>query len=172
MPMPARVTSSPDSRLPMWAKWVLSFGVGAVLLAALIIYVDHHNTDSPPSQNLAVQTRANREAALVVARDQSPRIARLAAQAGPHAGIVHAVRVAMSHLVGRGTIPGPLQHVRCTRHAGGAGRLGFSCVATANDVNYDFLGVVNVPARQIIYCKRDEPPVPSMNIPVSTRCQA
>jgi hypothetical protein len=50
--------------------------------------------------------------------------------------------------------------------------LGYSCVATANDVNYDFLGVVNVPAHQLTYCKRDEPPVPSMNIPVSPRCVA
>ena len=25
----------------MWAKWALSFGVGAVLLVALVIYVDH-----------------------------------------------------------------------------------------------------------------------------------
>jgi hypothetical protein len=45
-------------------------------------------------------------------------------------------------------------------------------VATAADVNYDFLGVVDVPAHRLTYCKRDEPPVPSMNIPVSRRCVA
>jgi hypothetical protein len=32
--------------------------------------------------------------------------------------------------------------------------------------------VVNVPAHRLTYCKRDEPPVPSMNIPVSRRCVA
>jgi hypothetical protein len=155
----------------MWAKWVLSFGVGAVLLVALIIYVDHHNTDSPPSQNLASQTRANREAALVVERDQAPRVIRLAAGLSPRAGMTRTVRATMSGLIGKGVIDGPLQRVRCTPHRGGD-RIGLSCVATANDVNYDFVGVVDVPARQLTYCKRDEPPVPSMNIPVSARCHA
>lgn len=156
----------------MWAKWVLSFGVGIVLLVAMIIYVNHHNTDSPPSQNLAAQARANREAALVVARDQAPHVGRLAAGARARAGIVHTVRATMSNLIAKGAIPGPLQRVRCTHSGGRAVRLGFSCVATANNVNYDFLGVVDVRARRITYCKRDEPPVPSQDIPVSARCRA
>lgn len=156
----------------MWAKWALSFGVGAVLLVALIIYVDHHNTDSPPSQNLAAQTRANQEAALVIERDQAPRVVALRRGATPANGLIGAVRATMSGLITRGTIDGPLQKVRCTRHGGGAGTPAFSCVATAADVNYDFLGVVNVPAHRLTYCKRDQPPVPSMNIPVSRRCVA
>ena len=155
----------------MWAKWVLSFGVGAILLVALIIFVDHHNTDSPPSQNLASQARANREAALVIKRDQAPQVIRLAAGLSPRAGMTRTVRAAMSGLIAKGIVDGPLQHVRCTPHRSG-GRIGLSCVATANDVNYDFVGVVDVPVRRLTYCKRDQPPVPSMNIPVSARCQA
>ena len=156
----------------MWAKWVLSFAVGAILLVALIVYVDHNNTDSPRSENLAAQTQANREAALVVQRDQEPHVITLRHGATPVTGITGAVRASMSNLVNRGIIDGPLQKVRCTRHGGGAGTPAFSCVATANDVNYDFLGVVSVRARRLTYCKRDEPPVPSMNIPVSPRCIA
>jgi hypothetical protein len=156
----------------MWAKWVLSLAVGAILLAALIIYVDNHNTDSPPSQNLASQTQANREAALVIERDQAARVVKLGHRVTPVTGLKRAIHGTMSGLINRGTIDGPLQRVRCTRHGGGTGTLGYSCVATANDVNYDFLGVVNVPAHQLTYCKRDEPPVPSMNIPVSPRCVA
>jgi hypothetical protein len=151
---------------------VLSFAVGAILLVALIIYVDHHNTDSPPSQNLAAQTRANQEAALVIERDQAPHVITLSGGATPAKGMVAAVHATMSGLVNRGIIDGPLQKIRCTRHGGGAGTPAFSCVATANDVNYDFVGVANVRARRLTYCKRDEPPVPSMNIPVSPRCVA
>jgi hypothetical protein len=155
----------------MWAKWVLSFGVGAILLIALIIYVDNHNTDSPPSNNLAAQTRANHEAELVVERDQTPHVIRLARGTSGHAGMVRAVRATMSALVAKGLIDGPLQHVRCASHPAGD-RLGLSCVATAAEVNYDFVGVASLPAYRLTYCKRDEPPVPSMNIPVSPRCQA
>jgi hypothetical protein len=156
----------------MWAKWALSLGVGAVLLVALIIYVDHHNTDSPPSQNLAAQTRANQEAALVIERDQAPHAITLRHDATPVKGLIGAVRATMSDLINRGIIDGPLQKVRCTRRGGGAGTPAFSCVATAADVNYDFLAVANEPAHRLTYCKRDEPPVPSMNIPVSPRCVA
>lgn len=171
--MPSSARPAPRPHPPMWARWVLSFGVGAVLLVALIVFVDHHNTDSPPSQNLAAQTRANREAELVVERDQAPQVTRLASGLSARAGMVHAVRATMSGLIARGIVDGSLQRVRCARHGtAGSDRLGFSCVATANDVNYDFVGVVDVPARRLTYCKRDVPPLPSMNIPVSARCEA
>jgi hypothetical protein len=168
VPQPAR--SLPRLQLPLWAKWVLSFAVGAVLLVALIIFVDHNNTDSPRSQNLAAQTRANQEAALVVERDQAPHVIKLRHDATPVTGFIGAVRATMTDLVNRGIVDGPLQKVRCTRHGGGAGAPALTCVATANDVNYDFVGVVNLREHRLTYCKRDEPPVPSMNIPVSPRC--
>jgi hypothetical protein len=155
----------------MWTKWVLSFGVSAILLVALVLFVNHHNTDSPSSQNLAAQTRANREAALVVERDQAPHVIRLASGVSPRSGMVHAVRAIMAGLVNTGLIDGPLQRIRCTTHGTGD-RLGLSCVATASDVNYDFAGVASLPAHRLTYCKRDEPPVPSMSIPLSPRCRA
>ena len=154
----------------MWAKFVLALGVGAILMVALIIYVDHNNTDSPPSENLAAQTKANREADLVVQRDQAPHVVRLTHGVGPRTGFVHTVRGAMNNLIGKAIVDGPLQRVRCTRHQGGPGTVAFICVATANDVNYDFVGVVNPASRRLTYCKRDEPPIPSQNVPVSPRC--
>jgi hypothetical protein len=45
-------------------------------------------------------------------------------------------------------------------------------VATAADVNYDFVGAVDIPARQLTYCRREPPPVPSEKIPVSPACTA
>jgi hypothetical protein len=86
--------------------------------------------------------------------------------------MTRAVHATMSGLINRGIVDGPLQKVRCTRHGGGAGTPAFSCVAAADDVNYDFVGVADVRAHRVTYCKRDEPPVPSMNIPVSPRCVA
>jgi hypothetical protein len=156
----------------MWAKLALSLGVGAILLVALVIFVNHNNTDSNQTLTPSEQAKVNREAALVVAQDQAPRSVTLTRAESPRAGFVRTVHATMSGLVTKGVIDGPLQRVRCTRHGGGAGRLGFSCVATANNVNYDFVGVVDVPARQLTYCKRDVPPVPSQNIPVSARCTA
>ncbi|MGH2892003.1 MAG: hypothetical protein ACRDPM_01870 [Solirubrobacteraceae bacterium] len=156
----------------MWAKFALSLGVAAILLVALIIFVNHNNTDSNRALTPAEQAKVNREAALVVAQDQAPRVVMLARGESPRAGFVRAVHATMSGLVSKGVIDGPLQRVRCRRHGGGASRLGFTCVATANNVNYDFVGVVTMPARRLTYCKRDAPPVPSQNIPVSTRCTA
>jgi hypothetical protein len=163
---------SPRERFPMWTKFALSLGVGAILLAALIIFVDHNNTDSNRTLTPSEQAKVNREAERVVAADQAPHVVTLTGAESPRAGIVRTVRATMSSQVNRGLIDGPLQRVRCTRHGGAAGRRVFSCVATADNVNYDFVGVVDVTARQLTYCKRDEPPVPSHDIPLSPRCTA
>jgi hypothetical protein len=156
----------------MWAKFAVSLGVGAILLVALIIFVNHNNTDSNKTLTPSEQAKVNREAALVVAADQAPRVVRLTGAESPQAGLVRTVRTAMSSLINKGVVDGPLQRTRCTRHGGSAGRLAFSCVATANNVNYDFAGVVDTRTHQLTYCKRDEPPVPSQDIPVSPRCTA
>ena len=154
----------------MWAKFALSLAVGAILLVALIIFVNHNNTDSNQTLTPSEQAKVNREAERVVAADQAPHIVRLTGAGSPKAGVVRTVHAAMSTLIKRGVIDGPLQRTRCTRHGGEAGRPAFSCVATANDVNYDFVGVVDVAARRLTYCKRDVPPVPTEDIPVSPSC--
>ena len=156
----------------MWAKFVASFAVGAILLVALIIFVNHNNTDANQSLTPSEQAKVNREAERVVAADQAPEVATLTAATSPRKGFERTVHAAMTTLINRGLVDGPLQRVRCTRHGSGSGRLAFSCVATANNVNYDYVGVVDVGAHQLTYCKRDEPPVPSEDIPVSPSCTA
>jgi len=153
--------------LPLWARYVLSFGVAAALLVALVLFVERHNSDGPASTNKNAEVRANREAAILEAQDQTPRVMTLRAATGARGGIVSAVRGDMSRRVQDGSIAGPLQRVRCV---GGRTRAAFSCTATAADVNYDYLGVVDTGARHVTYCRRDPPPVPSENIPVSPRC--
>jgi hypothetical protein len=154
----------------MWARFAVSLGVGVVLLVALIVFVEHNNTDSNRTLTPSEQAKVNREAERVVAADQAPHVVTLTGAGSPRAGFVRTVRATMATLVQQGLIDGPLQRVRCTRHGGGAGRPAFTCIGTANDVNYDFVGVVDTRAHRLTYCKRDEPPVPSQNIPVSPRC--
>jgi hypothetical protein len=154
----------------MWAKFAVSLGVGAILLVALIIFVNHNNTDTNRTLTPSEQAKVNREAELVVAADQAPHDVALTASEGARDGFVRTVRTEMKSLINKGVIDGSLQRARCTRHGGTKNRQVFSCVATADNVNYDFVGVVDVAAHQLTWCKRDEPPVPSQNIPVSPRC--
>lgn len=160
------------SRPPLWARWTLALGIGALLLVALILFVEHNNSDSEANQNPAAVARANREARVVVEQDQAPHTAALKPGAAPRAGVTAAVRADMDAMVATGTIEGPLSHVRCTHTGDHAGRALFRCTAVAGGVNYPFLGAIDARTRQVTYCKRDEPPVPSMNIPVSSRCTA
>ena len=162
----------PHLRPPLWARWVLSLGIGLILLLALILFVEHNSNDSQATQNPAAVARANREAAAVEARDQLPHVAAVAPGAGGHAAIAKAVRGTMSGLVNRGIIQGPLGRVSCTQTGAHDGRRAFRCRAVAGGVNYPFVGVVDSGARRVTYCKRDEPPVPQLNIPVSRRCLA
>jgi hypothetical protein len=153
-------------RPPLWARWALSVGVGLIVLAALIVFVENNNGNSEATQSPAAVARANREAAVVVAQDQAPHVAAIPPGAGAHAAIVRAVRSDMTTMINNGVVEGPLTRVTCTH----AGKAAFHCTAVAAGVNYPFLGVANPAARQVTYCKRDEPPSPALNIPVSRRC--
>ncbi len=170
-------TSQPPSprprvRFPMWTRWALSLGVGVILLVALVLFVSNHNSDNLATQSPKALARANREAEIVVAQDQAPHVFRLASSADPHAAIVGVVRADIKRRINLGVIDGSLQRVVCRAAGGPATRPGFSCTATVSDVNYQFLGVVDRPAGKLTYCKRDAPPVPSQNIPISPRCRA
>jgi hypothetical protein len=156
----------------MWAKFAVSLTVGAIVLVALIIFVSHNNTDSNQTLTPSEQAKVNKEAAVVVAADQAPHVVTLARGESPDTGMARTIRATMSSLVNRGFLDGPLQRVRCARHGGHAARPAFSCVATAADVNYDFVGVVDVPSRHLTYCRREPPPVPTDKIPVSLACTA
>jgi len=154
----------------MWAKFAVSLGVGVILLAALIVFVNHNNTDSNQTLTPSEQAKVNREAELVIAADQAPHVVILTAGESPRAGFVRTVRATMSGFINKGIIDGPLQRAHCRRHGGAAGRLAFLCVATANDENYNFLGVVDVAAHRLTFCRREPPPVPTDKIPVSPAC--
>jgi hypothetical protein len=158
---------------PLWQRFALSLFVAAVLVVAMVLYVNGHNTNSPTSTNPAAAVQANRDAEILIAQDQAPRSAILARGQSPAAGLERSVHARMAGQVKAGSIDGALHPARC--HAVGsrtASRRPFSCSIVAGGVTYPFLGVVDTARRRITYCKRDQPPVASDDIPVSARCRA
>lgn len=158
---------------PVW-QWIAALGGACAFVVALIVFVDRESAAS--NQPAGVQPSAlaeqNREARIVVGQDQQPHVVALRRGVAPEAALRGAVTAYMLGQVRRGAIPGPLTRVRCTAARGGgtSARLAYRCTAVAASVDYPFEGVVAPRARQVTYCKRDLPPVPSMNIPVSRRC--
>jgi hypothetical protein len=172
--MPADASPPPPrSQLPLWLRYVVSAAVAVALVVALVVYVNGHNTDSPPSSNPAAAVQANREAEILVAQDQAPHVVKAPSRLRPGAALVRVLRADMRRRILQGQIDGPVQRAAC-RSAGGAARTAhaFSCTVEAGHVTYPFLGVVDQPARRITYCKRDPPPAPSDNVPVSRLCRA
>jgi hypothetical protein len=152
----------------MWARWVLSFAVAAALLVGLVVFVDaNDNPNAPAPQNPSAVIRANREAETLVAQDQAPHAVAVPPGLDARAGVERAVRGDMTQRIRTGEIEGPLGDVRCV---GAGGRSAFSCTATVADVNYDYLGVADLGARSVTFCRRDPAPVPSQTVPVSRRC--
>jgi hypothetical protein len=167
--------NSPQSSrpsLPLWARWVISLSVSAALLVALVEFVDHHNTDSLATENPRAAIRANREAEIIVAQDQAPHVVKLRSGTLPRAALRRTVAAEMARRIAAGQVSGPVQHTTCARTGGRAVTPAFRCTVDAAGVNYEFLGVVDVGARRVTYCKRDVPPVPSQSIAVSRRCLA
>jgi hypothetical protein len=150
---------------------VLSILVASGLLIALVVAVHNNGPDSPASQNPTAVAQANQEAEIVVAQDQAPHALPLAPGIAPAAALSRAVRGYMAGQIRQGDLNGPLQRSSCTAAGRRGGSFAFRCTVLAADVSYPFLGVVDLTSRRVTYCKRDPPPVPSENIPVSRRCR-
>jgi hypothetical protein len=156
----------------MWAQWTMSLSAAVLLVGALIVWVDNRSPGAAqPVVNRSALAEENREAAIVIGQDQKPHVARLGSHISPRTGLTVAVKAFMTHQLSLGVISGNLQSVSCAGAAGGTAARGtYRCNAVASNVTYPFDAVVYPATRQIVYCKRDLPPVPSMNIPVSARC--
>ena len=157
-------------RLPLWSRWALSLLIAIVLIVALVIFVDRHNNDNLATLSPAAALRANREAEIVVSQDQAPHVVRLAPGVSAEVAFTRTIRGVMNQLLAKAEIDGPFDRVSCKRAGSRAGHALFHCTGEADDVNYPFVGVVDERAHRLTYCKRDPPPVPSQNIPLSPRC--
>lgn len=163
------MSGSGYSRLPLWSRYVLSIAVAAVILFFVVRYVSSHNSDSTV-QTPSAEAQANRDGDVVVEQDQAPHVVVLRAGAAPGHAIARAVRADILKQVNQGFINGPIERSTCTALKSHGSSIPFKCTVLAANIQYPFLGVVDVSAKRITYCKRDPPPVPSQNIPVSRRC--
>ena len=158
----------------MWVRMTLSLGVVAALIAALVVYV-HHSTDDTPSEAPVTNPKAvseeHREAQIIVGQDQRPHVIALAPGAKPAAATRDAVTGYMRTQIRKGVIDGQLTRSTCNRAGGSDSRQAWHCTVVVASVSYPFDAVVEPAAERLTYCKRDMPPVPSMNIPVSASCR-
>ena len=61
-------------RLPVWQRFVLAGVIAVVLLVAMVIFVEHNNTNTNRSLNEAAEVKANRDAVILVRQDQAPQL--------------------------------------------------------------------------------------------------
>ena len=97
--------------LPLWSRFVLAAVIAVGLVAGMVLFVDRNNTNT--SLNEASEVQANREAEVLVAQDQAPRVVRVAAGVAPAAALERAIHARMAAQVAGGAIAGPLRATRC-----------------------------------------------------------
>jgi hypothetical protein len=152
-------------------QFVLAFGVAAAMVIGLIRFVQSSTANQITTENQSAAVRANQEAEVLVAEDQQPHTARLPPGTAAKVALDHAIRADMAKLIAQGSLDGPLQQSSCAPTGARRGtKRGYQCTVQANGVGYPFAGVVDAHTRTITYCKRDPPPVPSENVPLSPRC--
>ncbi len=161
--------------LPPWLQWALPFTVAGLVVVGLVYYVNHQTYDVPQIANVTKPSAVaaqDQQGTVIVEQQQAPHESSLGAAQAPLAGVHAAVLRYMRHEISLGVFAGPITHSACTRTGGSGSRLLFHCTvtATAQVVNYPFDAVADPASGVITYCQRVEPPVPSMNIPVSKRC--
>jgi hypothetical protein len=160
------------TRLALWQRFALAFAVAIALAGAMVIYVDRHNTNSNPSLNVASEVRANKESEILVAQDQAPHTVRLRAGVKPARQLERAIHARLASQVATGAIPGPLEPARCQPSGEPkGGRHAFSCAIVSDNVTYPFVGIADSVGRTLTYCKRDPPPAPTDNVPLSSACR-
>jgi hypothetical protein len=155
----------------LWMRWAISIVVGVAVIAALVVFVDHNNNNSEAKGSAKSLERENQEAEIIVGADQVPHTVSLKRDQSVDAGLVAAVRADIRHRLKTGNIQGRVQKIGCHRSGARGGRVAYSCVAQVQNVKYPFVGVFTAKSKRITYCKRDAPPIPSENIPVSPRCR-
>jgi hypothetical protein len=158
------------ARIPLAVRWSISLLIAAVAIVALVLFVTHHNDNGLAHISAKAQEQESQQADVLIGSDQAPRTVDVGA-GSVQSGLTLGVRADMRHRIATGNVDGPLQSVRCGESGHRAGRQAFHCIAEAADVNYPFLAVATPSARIVVFCKKDFPPSPSENIPVSRRCR-
>jgi len=170
---PRRSRNGGALHAPLWLRYVLALSVAAGVIVALVVAEHSSRTGPAYSEDRAAEAQANRESQIIVSQDQAPHSAPLPRRPVPRIGLERAIAADMSGRIRRHELNGPMQTTRCAATATRpAPREAFRCTVVAGEVNYPFLGVVDPRAGTVTWCKRDPPPVPSQDVPVSLRCRA
>lgn len=160
--------------MPLWLKWMLSLAVAAVLVGALVRFVERNNGNGLASpHSAAAEQRANHEGQVVTAQDQAPHHARLRRSLRPVVALERAIGSDVRGLVSTGDLQGPVQRISCRQIARAhEGRIGYRCDAQVDGIRYPFVGVVDVPTRDVVWCKDDSVSVDSgLQAPLSPQCR-
>jgi hypothetical protein len=158
--------------LALWQRYLIA-GMGAVvLLVAMVIFVSGHNTDSPPSSQLHQSANSIRQAKILVEQDQAPHPGHVSPAVAPGTGLARLLRHRIATEASRGVIDGPVKTSVCRATGYGSGSTrGFSCSIQSANVFYPFLGTVDTATGRVTFCKRDPPPQPGEDVPVSHSCR-
>jgi hypothetical protein len=148
--------------------------VAAALLVALVRFV-HANPGTGPgtASSPAAAERANRLGRILTAQDQAPGRAPLPRSLTPVIALERAIATDMRSRVRHGDLSGPVQRVSCGRvKRSPKDRPGFRCQARAGGFAYPFVGVIELSARAIVWCKDDQVSVdPGLQAPLSPQCR-
>jgi hypothetical protein len=160
------------TQLSMRAKFAMSFGVAAIALAAMIIFVNGHNTDASGGLPIspAAQAQDNRLAAILASQDQAPHVVHTPAGVSGLNAIATAVRARMVALINLQEAIPPLEAPRCETTLGPGARRGFFCTIIAGGQYFNFVGILDPPARTVTLCRHDPPQPGSGSVPLNARC--
>ena len=159
--------------MPLWLKWVLTLLTFAVLSAAVVIFVSRaNNSEKSYSESPTAAAQANQAGEAVSARDQAPHQTRLSQSRGTHSALERAIAADMRTRVAQHDVTGPVQRVSCTPVAPRRpGRRPFRCQALVGGFSYPFVGVADLRARELVWCKDDRASYdPSVEAPLSPAC--
>jgi len=162
---------------PLWARFALALGVAAILILALILFVNHETNGVPseaPVNSPNAIVEQNREDQIIVRDQQAPHIASVKPGTAPAVGLKTAIVAYLASQIKTGKMAGPLSAAAssCAPAAGGtSGRVTLRCSIVTANVTYPFYGVVEPANGQITFCQRVPPPVYGMDdVPLSRRC--
>ena len=159
------------SKIPLRVRWAVSFAVAIAAVVLLVRFVESQGNSSlvkVSSRNLRIESR---QADIVIGEDQAPVTLRVPAGHSASSVLMAGVRRDMTHRITTATIDGPLGRVACGEAGHRGGRVAYHCTAEAGHVGYPFVGVATARTHRVVFCKKDFPPLPSENIPVSASCE-
>ena len=159
------------AKIPLAARWAVSLLVAVGIVVALVRFIDTHGTNALAHVSQRNLNTEAQQAKIVIGQDQAPVTVHVRTSQSARSALVAGVRRDMNRRITSATIDGPLTHTACGVAGRTGDRVAYHCLADAAHVRYPFYAVYTAHAHSVAFCKKDFPPIPSENIPISKRCQ-